>query len=57
MPLPHVEFEIPKNSFVAMAIAAGHKVLFHTVLFGKDYMWLQDLDGTIYLERIEKAVE
>lgn len=24
-------------------------VLFQTNLFGKDYFWMQDVDGTIYL--------
>lgn len=48
------DFEIPADSFIAFAVNAGHRILFHTVLFGKDYMWMQDIDGTIYLERMEK---
>ena len=32
----------------------GQKVLFHTVLFGKDYFWMQDRDGTIYLVRMDE---
>lgn len=31
---------------------AGHKFLFSTNLFGKDYAWLKDPYGTIYLEKI-----
>lgn len=27
----------------------GQKVLFSTRLFGKDYYWMQDVDGVIYL--------
>lgn len=30
----------------------GQKVLFKTWLYGKDYVWLQDGDGTIYLVRL-----
>jgi hypothetical protein len=30
----------------------GHKVLFITSLFGKNYYWLRDHDGTIYLAKV-----
>lgn len=61
-----VEFEIPAGSFLALAINAGHKPLIHTIMPdpgtgwakpGKDYMWMQDPDGTIYLEVIEEPNE
>lgn len=29
------------------------EVLFATVLFGKDYVWMKDVDGTIYLNRLD----
>lgn len=29
----------------------SQKVLFHTVLFGKPYYWMEDVDGTIHLVR------
>lgn len=29
----------------------GQKILFETSLFGKDYFWMQDGDGTIYLAK------
>lgn len=32
----------------------GQKVLFYTELFGKEYYWMQDIDGTIYLARVGK---
>lgn len=28
---------------------AGQKLLYKTILFGKEYYWLQDIDSTIYL--------
>ena len=28
---------------------AGQKVLFRTNIWGKDYFWMEDGDGTIYL--------
>lgn len=30
----------------------GQKVLGLTELFGKDYYWMQDRDGTIYLVKV-----
>lgn len=27
-------------------------ILYKTVLFGKEYYWMQDIDGTIYLTTI-----
>ena len=29
----------------------GQKVQFRTTLFGKDYFWMQDGDGTVYLAK------
>lgn len=55
--------EIAADGFIAMALQAGHKILFQTVLpapgswwcdSGKEYVWMKDVDGTIYLERIVK---
>lgn len=30
---------------------AGQKILFKTSLFGKDYFWMEDVDGTTYLTK------
>lgn len=55
--------EIAADGFIAMALQAGHKILFQTVLpapgswwcdSGKEYVWMKDIDGTIYLERVVK---
>lgn len=32
----------------------SQKVLFHTVLFGKEYYWMEDVDGTIHLVRCDE---
>ena len=32
----------------------GQKVQFMTVLFGKEYYWLRDGDGTVYLAKVGK---
>jgi len=32
----------------------GQKILFLTTLFGKEYFWMQDMDGTTYLARVGK---
>lgn len=37
--------EILKGTF------AGHKVLFGTNLFGRNYFWMQDPEGVVYLAR------
>lgn len=29
-------------------------VLFKTHLFGKDYFWMQDVDGTVYLAKVDE---
>jgi hypothetical protein len=31
---------------------AGQKILFVTELFGKEYFWMEDGDGTIYLVKL-----
>lgn len=28
------------------------EILFQTHLFGKDYVWMKDIDGTIYLTKL-----
>jgi hypothetical protein len=33
---------------------AGQEVLFETTLFGKPYVWFKDIDGTIYLVRLNE---
>lgn len=33
---------------------AGQEVLAKTTLFEKDYVWLKDGDGTIYLIRLDE---
>jgi hypothetical protein len=30
------------------------EVLFQTHLFGKDYFWMKDGDGTVYLAKIDE---
>ena len=30
----------------------GQKILFRTVLFGKDYYWMEDGDGVVYLAKV-----
>lgn len=40
------------NAFILYATKLGHKILFRTSLFGKDYVWMKDQEGTIYLERL-----
>ena len=30
----------------------GYKFKFRTHLFGKDYVWMEDVNGTVFLERI-----
>lgn len=42
-------FEV-SNAFIQYATRLGHKILFKTVLFEKEYVWMQDHEGTIYLE-------
>ena len=32
----------------------SQEILFRTTLFGKDYYWMKDVDGKIYLARIDK---
>lgn len=36
---------------MAKATYFGQRVLFATNLFGKDYFWMQDGDGTVYLAK------
>ena len=33
----------------------GQKILFATNLFGRDYYWMQDGDGTIYLVKVKEG--
>lgn len=30
------------------------EILFRTILFGKEYYWMKDVDGTIYLAPIDE---
>ena len=30
----------------------GQKVLALTILFGKQYFWMQDIEGTVYLAKV-----
>lgn len=30
----------------------GQEILFRTNLYGKDYFWMKDIEGTIYLVRM-----
>jgi hypothetical protein len=34
----------------------GQEVLFQTSLYGKDYVWMKDGDGTVYLLRLIDGV-
>jgi hypothetical protein len=38
-----------------MLLDAGCKFLNKTWLFGKDYVWMKDPHGTIFLERIPEG--
>lgn len=38
--------------FLKLLLDAGCKFLFRTRLFGKDYVWMKDRYGSIFLERI-----
>ena len=59
-----VEFEVKPGSFIDLAVKAGHKILIHTIIPapgsgwakpGKDYFWMKDPVGNVYLERIEDS--
>lgn len=30
----------------------SQEVLFKTFLFGKEYFWMKDIDGTVYLAKV-----
>lgn len=32
----------------------GQRVLFKTNLFNKEYFWMEDIDGTVYLASIDE---
>lgn len=32
----------------------NQEVMFETVLFGKNYFWMKDTDGTTYLAKVDK---
>lgn len=34
----------------------GQKILFVTEKWGKEYVWLQDVDGTVYMVRLIDGV-
>jgi hypothetical protein len=41
-----------QNQFLQLLYDAGCKFLFRTELFGKEYVWMKDRTGAIFLERM-----
>lgn len=37
------------------AIKVGHKVLYTVEHFGKEYVWMRDPEGTLYMEKLPDA--
>lgn len=35
-------------------VIQGQEVLFYTWHYGKEYMWLKDIDGTHYMVRVDE---
>lgn len=38
--------------YLQLLIDSGCKFIFRTVIFGKDYVWMKDRTGSIFLERV-----
>lgn len=48
--------EVILSEFASRAKAIGHKALFVTTLFGKQYVMMRDAEGTHYLEKVERPM-
>lgn len=46
------EFDKAQLAYLQMLVDSGCKLIFRTVLFGKEYVWMKDSFGQIFLERI-----
>ena len=50
--LANSQFDEVQYKYLSLLLDAGCKFLFRTHLFGKDYVWMKDKYGQIFLEKI-----
>lgn len=55
--LASAQLDTAQLTYLQLLLDAGCKFLFRTVLFGKSYVWMQDREGTIFLERIPEDAD
>lgn len=51
------ELDDAQYTYLQMLLDAGCKFQFRTFLFGKSYVWMQDPQGAVFLERIPEPKE
>lgn len=46
------DLEVAQQIYLKHLINAGCKIVFATEIYGKEYVWMKDPAGTLFLERV-----